>query len=442
MKLFGHGAPAAETTEKHRKAGRLAAAAVLAALVALLAGAAAADTAHTILLPCGGGGNAGKVKTRQTSVTLTPAAGAASSDGRTWTLEELAALPDFRLQGAALRCTVTKVQGSGLRYALVCGNSRSAPQYMMEGCNLWDVTVPVASWLEAPERGLRLEAMHLSERRFVRIREDSVFLEITFSTSAELPLFPLDRVREGTLYDASLSMLEEGSPFVARYDDTADSLLEVKLPLGVPYYYAGASEEKFLNRYFPSATTRFYRPDHLYLCGLDCVGMTRLVYEKCGLEPHPSIVDMLRWGMGRSALEGKDPAEWPAMLLPGDLICVKHGTYHVMMYLGTLRKFGWTERDAGEAAGLLDAPLVIHCGGNPFYYERYREYISEKAYRNTYPPDGGVTVSVIQPTDEKAPHSMDTEWGKHFGWYLVDGKPLLVFKLADCTELAWYGPPR
>ena len=129
------------------------------------------------------------------------------------------------------------------------------------------------------------------------------------------------------------------------------------------------------------------------------------------------------------------------LLQPGDLVCVKHGTFHVMMYLGTMRQFGWKESNAGEAAGLLDEPLVIHCGGNPFYYERYQQYIKDQGFRNTYPPDGGVTVSVVQQTDKDAPHSTDTSWGKHFGWYnITKTQPLLVFRLDDCTDIAWYGP--
>ena len=84
---------------------------------------------------------------------------------------------------------------------------------------------------------------------------------------------------------------------------------------------------------------------------------------------------------------------------------------------------------------------MIHCGGNPFYYDRYEEYIREQGFRNTYPPDGGGTVSVIRETDKDAPHSVNTFWGKHFGWYnITPEQPLLVFRLEDCTELAWYGP--
>ena len=85
---------------------------------------------------------------------------------------------------------------------------------------------------------------------------------------------------------------------------------------------------------------------------------------------------------------------------------------------------------------------MLHCGGSPFYYERYKEYIAEQGYKNTLPPDGGVTVSVIRETNLDAPHSTDVSWGKHFGWYMIDGQPLLVFPLDDCTDMAWYGPEK
>ena len=87
---------------------------------------------------------------------------------------------------------------------------------------------------------------------------------------------------------------------------------------------------------------------------------------------------------------------------------------------------------------MLDLPLVIHCGGDPFYYDRYQTYIGEKGYENTYPPDGGVTVSVIQPNGSGAPNSTDTFWGRHFDWYTLEGQPLLVFPLEDCIKMIWY----
>ena len=414
----------------------------LAALLLLPGGIAAADAHHTFVLKCGGGGFVGRYLSGEESrVTVTPAGGFTMEDDEEWTLDELRMLPDFRLEGAALRFTVSSYQGTELTYEMVCDESESRPQTVRTKVNLWDVTGPVKAWMKEPGMELNIVPMFSQSAWGMKIEEDSISLQLTFSTSAKLDPFPLDRVWYSMIYEASLCMLEEGSLFVERYDDTADSLMGVTLPLGVPYYYAGGSEEKFLHRFVPSTTTNYYLDTHVYLCGLDCVGMSRLVYEKCGLERHPSISDILFRGVGHSALSENDTSRWYMLLQPGDLVCIKHGTFHVMMYLGTMRMFGWTEATAGEAAALLDEPLVIHCGGNPFYYDRYKEYIREMKYRNTYPPDGGVTVSVIQTTDRNAPHSRDTSWGKHFGWYnITENQPLLVFRLEDCTDLAWYGP--
>lgn len=405
----------------------------------LLCSGASAEAPHTIVLLCEGEGFVGLSEGEAYRVALTPNTAFRSADGSEWTLQSLLREPGFRLEGATLRFTVSEVQGAHLLYTLFSGSYFSTPQRVLEGCNLWDITLPFSAWLSSPQDALLLAPMHELSGFGFRVREDSATLQLTFSTSSDLPLFPCDRVQDRPFYEAALSMLEEGNPFIEHYDDTADSLITASLPLGVPYYYAGRTEEKFLNRYYPQTITNYYRPDRMYFCGLDCVGMTRLVYEKSGMERHPSIIAMLARALGTSALQSRDPSEWPSLLLPGELFCVHHGTYHVMMYLGTLRQFGWTEADAGEAAPLLDDPLVIHCGGNPFYYDRYLAFIQQKGYRNTYPPDGGVTVSVIRSTNKDAPHTMTANWGKFFGWYLLGDYPLLVFPLDDCTEMAWFG---
>ena len=419
-------------------------AAILTAVLLLLAGAALAEGPHTVMLKCGGNGFVGTDKKgNQKTIVLEPEKSVTDlEEEETYTLDELAGMPEFKLLGAALRFDAASATGDELRYTLVSGKTFADPQKVMTGRNLWDVTDTVSAWLADRKAGLKISPVFKQGPWGIRIREGSVFLQVTFTTAEKLPDFPRDKVQYSTLYEAGLSMLEDGSTFVEHYDETAGSLMQVSLPLGVPYYYAGGSEDKFLRRFFPSTTTNYYRDDHMYLCGLDCVGMTHLIYEKAGLERHPSISDMLAHGIGSDVLKKNDPARWAAFLKPGDLIGVKHGTFHIMMYLGTLRQFGWSEKNAGEALPLLDYPLVLHCGGSPFYYERYKEYIAEQGYKNTLPPDGGVTVSVIRETNLDAPHSTDVSWGRHFGWYMIDGQPLLVFPLDDCTDMAWYGPEK
>ena len=416
---------------------------LLAALLLLtIAGSAAAEERHTVIIHCDGGGFAGYVKSgKKSMITVKPAAYTETRNGEKLTVEQLRDLPDFRLERAAMRFDALTVNGLALRYALACGKIKSEGQVVRAGRNLWDVTEPIASWIENPAEEMKLIPLFTKNSRGMKVDDYTFSIQLTFTTSAELPEFPMDRISYSPLYENSLYLLEQDSPFIEKYDDMADSLMGSTLPLGVPYYYAGGTEEKFLRRFYPTTTTRYYKDTHMYLCGLDCVGMTHLVYEKCGLERHPSISDLLSAGTGTEILMHNDPSEWPMFLQPGDLIAVQHGTYHILMYLGTMRQFGWNEWNCGEAADLLDEPLVIHCGGNPFYYERYKQYIKDKGFRDTLPPDGGVTVSVVQKTDRNAPHSTDTSWGKHFGWYeLKDAKPLLVFPLDDCSDLAWYGP--
>ena len=415
-------------------------AALLALFLLFLPGMAKAGERHTILLRCGGGGFVGMREGRMVPQALAPAETVRDTDGRRWTLSELKALPGFRLHGAALRFTVKRVNGLRLEYALACGGKQSDPQCVLPGRNLWDVTECFAAWLEDPEQELCLVPVYQRETRGILFTEGSAVLQITFSADADVPVFPKDRVDNDMLYDASLSLLEAGSPFIERYDETGESLMRPLLELGVPYYYAGRNEDKFLHVYYPQQTTRYYRDDRKYLCGLDCVGLTQLVLEKRGLPAHPSIPSLVFRGMGTAVLSAAEPEDWPLFLQPGDLIAIDHGSNHILMYLGTMRMFGWTEEDAGEALPVLDAPLVIHCGDNPFYYDRYEAYIRERGYRDTYPPDGGVTVSVVQRTTEEAPHHTETAWGKEFGWYLADGSPLLVFPLEDCTAIAWYDP--
>ena len=125
-------------------------AAILTAALLLLAGAALADGPHTVMLKCSGNGFAGTDKKgTQKSIVIEPAESVSTEDGEeTYTLAELTKLPDFRLEGAALRFSVSSFSGDELRYTLVCGKTFMNPQKVMTGRNLWDVTEVVSAWLE------------------------------------------------------------------------------------------------------------------------------------------------------------------------------------------------------------------------------------------------------------------------------------------------------
>ncbi len=233
-------------------------------ILLLTAGAALADGPHTIVLKCGGDGFVGTDKKgNQKTVCLEPAASIETDEGETWTLDELTKLPDFEVVGAALRFSVTGFSGEELYYTLICGKTIAVPQAVRTGRNLWDVTSVVSTWLKDRKTEMKLTPVYKQHPWGMRIQQDSVSLQLTFTTSAKLSDSPWDKVSYNMLYESSLSMLEAGNTFVDHYDETACSLMDVSLPNGVPYYYAGGSEDKFLRRFFPSTTTRYYREDHM-----------------------------------------------------------------------------------------------------------------------------------------------------------------------------------
>ena len=423
-----------------RKSGRILLFLVL-LLAVIRAGSAAAEK-HSLLLRCAGGGQVGRINEKAVSIIIEPRETFQDAGDETWTPEKLRSLPGFRLVRAALRFTASEAVGRGsVLYSLACGNKVTRPSPVPDGHVLWDVTDAVRTWLETGD-ALKLIPVNRGNGEYIRVEEDSVYLQLTFTADGNIPLFPLDRVEQQEWLDEALGMLEEDSPVLRQYREVAGSLVSADYPLGVPYFFSGETGNGMLKPRVPNpnSTTRYFRAERTYLYGLDCAGYLNLVLSRNNLG-HVSIAKMIRDGQGGELL-ASDPAEWPEFLLPGDLIGMDHGRYnHIVMYIGTMRTFGWTEETAGEALPVLDMPLVIHCGGNPFYYERYKEYIRERGYRNTYPPDGGVTVSVVLPDAKNAPYSMSPPWGwgDDFHWYLVDGSPLLVFSLDTADSLVWTG---
>lgn len=370
-----------------RKTGR-----ILLLLVFLLmlmgAGSAAAEK-HSVLLRCSGGGQAGRIGGKAVSLRIEPRTSFPDLDGETWTLEQVRSLPGFRLERAVLRFTASEAVGRGsVEYSLACGNKVSRPRLVPDGHILWDVTEAADAWLASGEP-LKVIPVNRGNGEYIRVEENSVYLQLTFTADGDVPLFPLDRVEQQSWLDDALGMLEAGNPVLRQYQAVGGSLVSAEYPLGVPYFFSGETGNGMLKPRVPNpnSTTRYFRAERTYLYGLDCAGYLNLVLSRNGLG-HVSIAKMIRDGQGGELL-AEDPSEWPEFLVPGDLVGMDHGRYnHIVMYIGTMRTFGWTEETAGEALPVLDMPLVIHCGSNPFYYERYREYIRGQGYRNTYPPDG------------------------------------------------------
>ena len=414
---------------------------VLAILLTLWAGKVSAAETHTVLLRCSGSGFAGNRQGKDHSVALQPQRDFPDTDGRRWTVAELKKQEGFRLEAAFLRLDIQEVSGSGKGYILTAGDEEAAQTLTARsGAELWEVTETIRDWIETDplQKELLVSKAQQKKNQWIRIREDSAILQLTFSVEGKLPVFLPDRVEEETLLDSALCYLEADHPVLRRYQEETGTLMVSEWPLGVPYYFGGVNEEKILHRFFPRQVTNYYRADRMYLCGLDCSGFINLALRNSGMGPI-AISDLLKEKKASLLLNRRHPRYWPMFLRPGDLIAMKHGKFnHIVMYLGTLRTFGWNETNVGNALPVLDMPLVIHCGENPFYYLRYLDYIREQGYENTYPPDGGVTVSVIQPGTEDAPYHGKSDWGDSFSWYKLEGYPLLVFPLDECSDLSWH----
>lgn len=263
---------------------------------------------------------------------------------------------------------------------------------------------------------------------------------------------------------AAFELLEEGNPFVKRYEKMTGKTITPLFPCGVPYYFGGLSGSKG-NGWFYLAYpdyfiktcghgSQYFRVGKRYFYGLDCVGFTRHVYKACGLPSHPSLEEiMTKWDLRTHRVydsrKGNEAPPWDQLkdtLQAGDLFVVRHDltrSRHVMMYIGTLRSFGYTAEEEPALAPWLDWPLVIHCGLSPFYGERFQKLIDENPdkYGGATTTDGGVAVSLLGPEPGDAPehgHVQNTD----YAWFTMNdgGYQLTVIDLTDVKYYAWYRP--
>lgn len=172
-------------------------------------------------------------------------------------------------------------------------------------------------------------------------------------------------VERSKLLDAAFSMLEEGNDFVRRYNEMTGAEVTATFVDGCPYFFGGkADDETTLTRLFSRAPlyskreiweqTRFYDKGSYYLYGLDCSGFTQWVYAEAGLPKHDSLSNMIlqygKYGKNHvySHRKGKGMPSYDKLaenLQVGDLLVAKKRARHIMMFIGTLRDFGYTEEE-------------------------------------------------------------------------------------------------
>lgn len=274
-------------------------------------------------------------------------------------------------------------------------------------------------------------------------------------------------VQRSPLLDAAFSMLDAGNPFLEAYNTITGAEIEARFELGLPYFFGGKPDQKLngvplvFARYPEYSkrkcweTTHFYRKNSYYLYGLDCSGFTEWICTEVGWPIHDDLAAMInqygKYGSKNHVYSHRKGKEMPPydQLAPtleiGDMLVGKHGARHIMMFIGTLREYGFTAENAPELADWLDYTLVIHSGPNPDYGARMQQYLDAHAddeyYKNVKIPNGGVAVSLIGVPLEAAPHQGEDS-GELFHWFeLPDGTKITIWDLDACTSFCWFRIP-
>lgn len=271
------------------------------------------------------------------------------------------------------------------------------------------------------------------------------------SASAQLEASPF--------IEAAFGMLEETNPFIPRYEQITGGKVEVLFPLGVPYMFAGKAGEifwAFYPEYRAVAATQssdYFRKESFYICGLDCSGFTNYINRKCKRQPHePLNTMMLNWEHRKfHHLYNQTPEQAPPpynelkdTLVPGDFLLIHHtgAKYrHIMMYIGTLRDFGYTAESEPELSEYLDYPLVIHCGNSPVYGARFQQFIDShpEQYGRCITTDGGVQISIVGVPPELAPVHEHVQLTDYDYFVMNDGGYVLtVISMEDLGSFCWY----
>ena len=286
---------------------------------------------------------------------------------------------------------------------------------------------------------------------------ESPWISIRTDEEAEaLPTYapPAVTVTRSPVLDAALSLLEEGNPFLERYNRFTGADIKPPLPYGVPYFWGGqapshvfAKAPDYVVQKAWSSSPIWYDEGVTYIYGFDCVGFVSWVWSQAGqqwLGADTLLADRTCHRLSSSTVE-QPPFRYLAEQLElGDTLVIRYPGVHVMIYIGTLRMYGYTEQEVPELAPWLDYPLVIHSTTHAQVARRFRELIRSglQKYKLASMPDGGVAVSLLGLSPEDTPYHAILEKGeqKEYTWYFIlpDGTWLNIFRWQKSIQkYAW-----
>ena len=382
-------------------------------------------------------------QSRAAQITLGPQARSAS--GKAVDLGQLLKERNGRVVRASWRVQVryeSKEKGSFLLWPR--GNREGIiRQKVLNGWNLWNVTAAAEQMLKTGSPlSLRLQPRDGTDNLLASfdIAQSWLYVAVSFPDPAPEEY----EISQSELLDAAFSALPEGHWALERYREVAGSLVETRWPdTGVPYGFGSERASSVLRTYSPVRPSRYYKTVRTYLSGFDCASYLHWVTDEAGYARTDSLSDLLRDRAAFFPVDRHHPESWMQVLLPGDLLILDHGTWHVGLILGTPRMYGLTEKNAPELAAFLDMPMMIHCGEDPFVHDRFVAYVNTLPENpKITPPDGGVTVSLLLPSVEGAPWLRRAPWGTDYGYFQVLGQQMTVFPLSDCVSMAWLQPLR
>ena len=291
-------------------------------------------------------------------------------------------------------------------------------------------------------------------RKNVNILTPETYGEGIGETAAGNP----NRITANPALTEAFSMLEPGNAVARRYEEITGATVEPLFYAGIPYFWGGQEEKMLLERW-PEYTTRkqwqgthdFYQKDSIYVYGLDCVGYVKTLYDRAGAPLKASLDDL---GQKKRCQAGEHlycsaanpfPEDWreaASMMAPGDLLALHHPGRHVMMFIGTLRDYGYTEEDLPFLKDYLDHPLMIHSGENPLVYQRFDCLVArseDKKVSKALGSDGGVSLCILGVPREAA----ETEVTAHergYGCFDVEGACVTVFRFDNVKDYYVYRP--